>query len=106
MLPRFGAKERLSEVRFSSSTLSSGPMGGTGNGPVGDFLLFGRNMVLNPLPIQLPVNAASGPRAAGVTLTGAIRSCLTSRTEKLAGKENAMERTLVLVISPLVVSHV
>src|SRR6266850_583741 len=106
MLPRFGAKERLSEVRFSSSTLSSGPMGGTRNGPVGVFLLFGRNMVLNPLPIQLPVNAPSGPRGAGVTVTGAIKSCLPSRTENLAGKENAVESNLVSVISPLVISPV
>src|SRR5206468_6144986 len=53
------------------------------------------NMVLKPLPIQLPVNATSGPRGAGVTVAGAIRSWLTSRTEKLTGKENAVESTLL-----------
>jgi hypothetical protein len=66
MLPRFGAKNIVSEVRFSSSTLS-GPVGGTGNGPLGDFLLFGRKTVLNPLPIHSPLNVASGPRGAGFT---------------------------------------
>ncbi len=84
MLTRFGAKDRVSEVRFSSST--------------GVLWLFGRKMVLNPLPVQLPVKATSGPRGAGVTVTGTpVRSCLTSPIEKLTGEESAVENILVSV---------
>jgi hypothetical protein len=58
--PRLGENARVSEVRFSSRMLSVGG-GGIGSG-VGVCVLSGRKMVLKPLPVQLPVKAASGPR--------------------------------------------
>src|SRR5260370_32767042 len=98
MLPRVGGKDRVSEVRFSSSTASLIP---DVKHPA-SALPNGRKMVLNPRPIQLPVNAASGPRVAGVALTGhAVRSCLTSLIEKLTGEASAVTSPLVSTIRHL-----
>ncbi len=64
-MPRFGTEpsagenDSVSEVRFSSSTLSL-PLTGIGSG-VGVVGLSGRKMVLKPLPVKVPVKAASGP---------------------------------------------
>jgi hypothetical protein len=56
-------------------------------------------MVLNPLPIQLPTNAESGPRGAGVTQTGAlVGSCLTGPIEKSTGEASAVVNTLASII--------
>lgn len=73
-LPRFGTDPRLfendnvSSVRFSSRTLS--PPAGAGKS-VGVAALSGRNIVLKPLPMNVPLKAASGPRA-GSGGTGAL----------------------------------
>src|SRR5579862_3440582 len=64
-MPRFGTEpsggenDSVSEVRLSSSTLSL-PATGIGSG-VGVVGLSGRKMVLKPLPVKVPVNAANGP---------------------------------------------
>jgi hypothetical protein len=58
--PKAGENAKVSEVRFSSRTLSL-PETGTGNG-VGVTGLSGRKIVLKPLPAHLPANAASAPR--------------------------------------------
>src|SRR6266446_8717472 len=97
MLPRFGAKDSVSEVRFSSSTASAA---------VPSSFAYGRKMVLKPLPIQLPVNAASGPRGAGVTQTGCtVGSSLTAPSEKLIGEESAVASALASVIEHLSTNH-
>src|ERR1700747_2283439 len=58
--PRLVEKDKVSVVRFSSRMLSL--LGtGTGNG-VGVAVLCGRKIVLNPLPVNVPVQSASGPR--------------------------------------------
>src|SRR5580692_5045644 len=57
--PRLRENDRVSRVRFSSRRLSL-PLTGTGS-LVGD-PRSGRKMVLKPLPWNVPVKAASGPR--------------------------------------------
>jgi hypothetical protein len=81
--PRFGIELRFDEndsdssVKLSSRTLSD-VIGGV-NG-VGVTVLSGRKIVLKPLPCQLPVNAARGPRFADRTGggTAGAAACLTS----------------------------
>src|ERR1035438_2683714 len=89
--PRLGENDRVSWVRFSSSTLSL-PLTGTGSG-VGVAVLSGRKMVLKPLPRNVPVKAVSGPSGAtGVTaVLGAVRFD-TSRNLKPLGTAKAFSR--------------
>jgi hypothetical protein len=102
MLPRLGAKDIVSEVMFSSSTASLSPSA-DGRHASAASRPNGRKMVLNPLPIQLPVNAVSGPRGAEFKLTGhAVRSGLTSLIENLAGEESAVASPLASVMAHLV----
>src|SRR5580692_2193420 len=69
--PRLGENERVSWVRFSSSTLSLWIC--TGSGVV--VPLSGRKMVLKPLPLNAPVNADSGPRL------GSNETCVLGRVK-------------------------
>src|SRR5271154_3997028 len=97
MFPRGGPKDIVSDVRFSSSTASSG----FPSGVFGSFA-YGRKMVLKPLPVQLPVNAASGPRGAGAAKALATAGlCLTASIEKLAGAASTVARALASVIMQL-----
>ncbi len=77
-LPRFGTlpsgsmKDNSSVVRFNSRMLSLSGCGmGSSVGVVG---FCGRNIVLKPRPVNLSVNAASGPSGGGgsVAANGAI----------------------------------
>src|ERR1700722_17872551 len=98
--PRLGENERVSEVRFSSKTLSvagSGPAG-TGVGRfVGVLLLSGLKIVLKPVPVQVPTKAANAPRLGGTIGAGAAPAALggtsasglvgTSPNKKPSGRE-------------------
>ena len=66
MDPRPGWKERVSEVRLSSRTLSE-PGTGTGSG-VGVVEFCGLKIVLKPLPVKVPVKPASAPSVGGASL--------------------------------------
>ena len=66
--PKLGENDKVSEVTFNSRMLSE-PLTGVGSG-VGVLLLFGRKMVLKPLPFQVPTKAANGPRFGGTMGTG------------------------------------
>jgi hypothetical protein len=95
--PKLGENDKVSEVRFNSRMLSE-PVTGVGSG-VGVLLLFGRKIVLKPLPFQVPTKAAKGPRlggtmgtgggagAASAGLIGAIGSEGTSPNKKSFGRE-------------------
>lgn len=64
------------------------PLTGMGNG-VGVVGLSGRNMVLNPVPANVPTNAASGPRlGAGVP------------TPAVAGRTSSMWKSLGSAMPP------
>ena len=66
--PKLGENDKVSEVIFNSRMLSE-PATGAGSG-VGVSLLFGRKIVLKPLPFQVPTKAANGPRLGGTMGTG------------------------------------
>src|SRR5271165_667603 len=97
--PRLGENDKVSRVRFSSSTLSL-PVTGTGSG-VGVAVLSGRKMVLKPWPLNVPAKAASGPRL-GVeeaTALGAVRFD-TSLNLKPLGSEKAGPRLMSVMVPP------
>src|SRR5271165_1580477 len=105
MEPRLGENDKVSRVRFSSSTLSllsGGSGGGTGRGSVvGDAVLSGRKMVLKPWPLNVPAKATSGPRlgAEEATALGAVRFD-TSLILKPLGSEKAVSRLMSVMVPP------
>jgi hypothetical protein len=97
MEPRLLEKDKVSSVRFSSSTLSGGSVVLMGPGiGVGVFWLSGRKIVLKPRPVQVPVKAARGPRlGASVGAVTAAAVAIASETpliEKFAGFDSASTR--------------
>src|ERR1019366_3097998 len=77
--PRLGENDSVSDVRLSSRMLSMVAGGGGGGGLVGRrvgggvgvTVLSGRKMVLKPVPVNVPVKAAIGPRL-GAGAVGAV----------------------------------
>lgn len=88
--PKLGENDKVSEVIFNSRTLSES---GTGVGRgVGVLLLFGRKMVLKPLPFQVPAKAVNGPRLGGTigatsSIPGSIGLGGTCPNKKPSGRE-------------------
>jgi len=66
--PKLGENDKVSDVIFNSKMLSE-PGTGVGSG-VGVLSLFGRKIVLKPLPFQVPTNAVKGPRLGGTIGVG------------------------------------
>src|SRR5947209_855089 len=97
--PSAGEKVRVSDVRFSSRTLSE-PVTGTGSG-VGVVALSGRKIVLNPCPFQVPANAASGPRLGDGTGDGARVSLGTSLNRNSLGSAMRARVVRSSIASPL-----
>src|SRR6266567_1467571 len=106
-MPRLGTEpslrenDKVSRVRFSSSTLSL-PETGMGSG-VGVAVLSGRKIVLKPLPLNVPVKAASGPTlGAGKPRALSAVRLDTSPKAKPLGCERAVSRCMSLMVSPLI----
>src|SRR5271170_5127542 len=98
MLPRLLEKDSVSCVRLSSRMLSKGWVGGlSGAGSaVGVVVLSGRNIVLNPCPVQLPVNAERGPKGDGTGAAGGVTDgCKTSWIRKSGGPDSRSSKCVL-----------
>ncbi len=76
-LPRALEKDSVSVVRFSSRTFSFGGVGGGGLTGLGNVVplgpLFGRKIVLKPVPAKVPSKLASTPSGgAGMGVGGFV----------------------------------
>jgi hypothetical protein len=103
-IPRLGTEprplenDRVSEVAFSSRMLSLLETG-MGSG-VGVAALSGRKIVLKPLPANVPVNSASGPKLGpGDAVAVNVERLETSPNLKLLGARSAVSSTLSAIVA-------